>query len=48
MFDKFSTGNFYFREQGAGIREHTGRNKIKSHSLVKKMGRVGVKQYLIH
>jgi hypothetical protein len=31
MFDKFSIGNFYLREQGTGNREHT--ETIKSSSL---------------
>jgi hypothetical protein len=29
MFDKFSTGNFYLREQGTGNREHTKNNQIQ-------------------
>jgi hypothetical protein len=38
MFDKFSTGNFYLREQGTGNgehTEHTKNNKIQSPPLTR-------------
>ena len=35
MFDKFSTGNFYLREQGTGNREHTKNNQIQSPPLTR-------------